>query len=626
MGRKIADRYEIINTVGEGGMADVYLAQDNRLNRRVALKILKTNLIDDQESLQRFRKEAISSASLNHPNIVQVYDSGDEVTIDDDGKAHHEPYIVMELVAGKTLKDLLLEYNQLSVNNSLSIVKGILNALAYSHSQGIVHRDIKPANIMITNDGTIKVMDFGIARAINSNTSNSITKTSAVVGTASYFSPEQAQGFGADNRSDLYSVGCVFYEMLTGRQPFSGENAVAVATMHVTKDIPLPSSIDSNIPTYIDNIVKKAMAKDPNERYQSANDFIAGLDDNSNNDNPTEVLQATAINEKLELTSTKDDLEPIVIEDDEELKKAKKKKLIIIFSIIGGAILLLIILGLIIFGGGNNSNDDMNATIPVVVPTTPKETACAPIEAAGFKCTILEQPSDSIPVGQLISETPAGDSQALKGTEVTLIYSSGINESEVPDVTGLSQAEARSKLIEAGFTVGDIKEADDSKLDKDLVVKTYPKKFAKVPKGQEITIYLSSGNVTLPDFSGLTKAAASATLTKLGLSIEYETEPSSSKEGIVLSQNPGASSVPQGSTVTLIISASDKVTVPTVVGRDEATARALLEKLGFTVESQDENSSNYGTGKVIRTNPTPGKTVTKGSKITLYISAGAPVT
>ena len=276
MGRRLAGRYEIRSLIGRGGMAEVHLGFDTRLSRIVAIKMLRSDLARDSVFQARFRREAQSAASLNHPNIVAVYDTGEEMVLGPDGRGISVPYIVMEYVEGHTVKDLLSDGTPVPINEAVSIVSGVLSALEYSHSQHLVHRDIKPGNIMLTADGKVKVMDFGIARAL-SDSQATMTQTNAVVGTAQYLSPEQARGEQVDARSDLYSTGVVLFELLTGRPPFTGDSAVAVAYQHVQQLAPTPSAITPDVPEPLDRVVLKALAKNREDRYSSAGSMLADL-------------------------------------------------------------------------------------------------------------------------------------------------------------------------------------------------------------------------------------------------------------------------------------------------------------------------------------------------------------
>ena len=274
--RRLGDRYELGDTLGRGGMAEVFEGQDLRLNRRVAVKVLRPDLARDPSFQSRFRREAQSAASLNDPNIVAVYDTGEDV-LDGGGEHVMVPYIVMEYVDGHTLRELMSSGRRLLPERSLEIMAGVLSALDYSHAHGIIHRDIKPGNVMLTRSGDVKVMDFGIARAV-ADAQATMTQGNAVMGTAQYLSPEQARGEVVDARSDLYSAGCLFYELLTGRPPFQGESAVSVAYQHVSETPVPPSQVDPAVPPALDPLVLKSLAKDPADRYQSANEFKADVE------------------------------------------------------------------------------------------------------------------------------------------------------------------------------------------------------------------------------------------------------------------------------------------------------------------------------------------------------------
>ena len=489
--RRLAGRYEVRSLIGRGGMAEVHLGFDTRLSRVVAIKMLRRDLAQDSIFQARFRREAQSAASLNHPNIVAVYDTGEEIIEDAVGRSIAVPYIVMEYVEGHTVKDLISDGTAVPINEAVEIVSGVLSALDYSHANHLVHRDIKPGNIMLTSDGKIKVMDFGIARALTDSQAT-MTQTNAVVGTAQYLSPEQARGETVDARSDLYSTGVVLFELLTGRPPFKGDSAVAVAYQHVEQIPPTPSSILSDIPDSLDRVVLKALAKNREDRYPTAAAMLSDLQRVSRGLDvaappadswATEVLptagrvgaqtaatmpmsavaphgggQATAA------TSTA--LPPVAERADaaEEASKARKRRTAIIASVV---VIALLLIGGSVWALTRRAAAPETVAVPTVVGLS-QANAKAQIEAAGFVWELNPEKvaSDSVEEGSVASTDPAGGTQAEKGSTVRVTISSGPDSVVLPDnLVGMTPEDAR-KAIE---TLGLKWELDSSKVASDTV-------------------------------------------------------------------------------------------------------------------------------------------------------------
>ena len=457
--RLLGGRYELDGVVGRGGMAEVYRARDIRLDRIVAIKTLRTDLARDQIFQARFRREAQSAASLNHPSIVAVYDTGEDMAT-----GVPVPYIVMEYVDGRTVRDLLQEGHRLLPERSLEIIDGVLRALDYSHQAGIVHRDIKPGNVMVTRNGDVKVMDFGIARAM-SDAQATMTQTAQVIGTAQYLSPEQARGERVDSRSDLYSTGCLLYELLCGRPPFTGDSPVAIAYQHVRENPVPPSRVDPDVPAWADAIVLKAMAKAPADRYQTAADMRADLQRAASGmpvaaAPPTRFdmyPQTQRMGTGTMMAGPTSQIPPV-----EEYDYAGRDYdyagrggagggtnrrwipwvigLVLVIAVVGGVAYYLLA------GGGK-----MYA-VPLVNGET-VATAQAQIKAAHLRSTVVNQPNSSINQGLVIRSSPPEGNNVPADTLVTLYVSSGPGKVSVPNVEGKQESAAATQLQSAGFTV-----------------------------------------------------------------------------------------------------------------------------------------------------------------------------
>jgi serine/threonine-protein kinase len=505
-------RYKLGEMIGTGGMADVYVAEDTRLARQVAVKVLRSDLARDPSFVARFRKEAFAAAGLNHPGIVAVYDSGEEPA----------PYIVMELVSGQTLRDLIHKGERVPLKRALEIGEGILAALEYSHERGIVHRDIKPANIMITNHGDVKVMDFGIARAL-ADLGATLTSTWNIVGTAQYLSPEQALGEVADLRSDIYSTGCLLYEVLTGKPPFTGDTPVSIAYQHVSGVLVTPSKVQPDLPEGVDVLLAVALAKKPEDRYQSAGLMF---DD----------LLKIGTGQALTTTIPK-------------VKFSRRKILI---------------------------------------------TALSSVVAVGL-----------IGAGLLVTR-PAGNSN---------------NMSQIPNVVGLTQADAQALLKDYVVTV---QRAHDARIPLDRVASQIPLATTRAQKGSGVVLTISDGpgDAVIPaDLVGMSLIDARAALSAVGLLVSRtEALPSDEPLGTVLKSTPEpGSTITAGSGVVLQI-ASGQVVVPVLIGVDAIQARTLLVQAGFLVNTIDAYDANQPIGIVIRQAPDAGTTQTIGKSVTITIN------
>lgn len=503
-------RYEIRSLIGRGGMAEVHQAYDTLLSRVVAIKMLRIDLAKDTVFLTRFRREALASASLNHENIVQVYDTGEQVVTAPDGTEVHVPYIVMELVEGHTVHQLLTDGQPVPINEAVEIMSGVLNALEYSHKRGLVHRDIKPGNVMLTNSGKIKVMDFGIARALE-DSGQTMTSTDAVVGTAQYLSPEQARGETVDTRSDLYSCGCMLFELLTGRAPFKGDSAVSVAYQHVAEMPPLPSAIAADISPELDRMVMKSLAKRPEERYQDAasmrSDMVRAAAGAAISAPMLPPLPVTTPTEGIAAPHTSyapAQWSQVLGEDpdneDEEKEIAqKKKKRKTIWAVVMGILAAIALIAVVWWLITSNKNQEPEqVAIPENIIGMSAIEAQRSLEDLGL---VMEQgqaiASDTVDKGKVAATDPKPGSLVDIGSTVTIQLSSGAAEITVPDVSGQTQEAARKTLEDAGLQVGSVKYEDDSKVAADRVIRTTPEAGSSATKDDEIILVLSSGYVSI---------------------------------------------------------------------------------------------------------------------------------
>ena len=526
----LGGRYELGELLGHGGMADVRKATDLRLGRTVAVKMLRTDLARDATFQARFRREAQSAASLNAPSVVAVYDTGE-----DELEGVRVPYIVMEYVEGQTLRELLRQGERLMPNRALEIAAGVLGALEYSHRQGIVHRDIKPANVMLAADGDVKVMDFGIARAV-ADSGATMTQTANVLGTAQYLSPEQARGETVDARSDVYSTGCLLYELLTGRPPFQGESPVAVAYQHVRENPLPPSTLNPDIGPEADAIVMKALAKNPDNRYQSAAEMRADIN---------RALQGATVAAPPVMAEPPTQALTAIAAPEEEAKSRKGTY----WALAIGVILALAVLGAgawALLGGDTNT-----VVVPNVVGDKLSE-AQQTLEDAKFQVEVETQPSDA-KKNTVLTQDPLADTEAEEGSTVTLVVSAGPEQVEVPDVVGLAQQVAIEQVQEAGFRVDTEPVNEDAAAG--TVVRTDPAGGTLQDAGTTVILFVSTGEVQVPNVVGKSEATATATLEAAGFTVTPVTEETDSKPaGTVLDQSPDGGTLARlGTTVVITV-------------------------------------------------------------------------
>ncbi|AAZ57099.1 Stk1 family PASTA domain-containing Ser/Thr kinase [Thermobifida fusca] len=548
--RLLGGRYQLEAPVGRGGMAEVFRARDLRLDRLVAVKTLRSDLARDPTFQARFRREAQSAASLNHPSIIAVYDTGEDVI---DGVPI--PYIVMEYVDGRTLKELLEDNRRLLPERTLEITDGILRALAAAHARGIVHRDIKPANVMLTRQAEVKVMDFGIARAMN-DAQATMTQTSQVIGTAQYLSPEQARGERVDVRSDIYSTGCVLYELLTGRPPFVGDSPVSIAYQHVREEPIPPTELDPEIPEWIEAIVLRAMAKDREQRYQTAEEMRADIQrglQGMPTAASTMALSAANDGATTALPPTRDDGYDDYDDypyDDEDRRRGSGNK--VLWVLLGTAVLAAAaFLGWLLFNPGTD-----NITIPNVAGMSVEE-ATETLQEKGFEnIEVADEPtpSNEIEEGKVVGTDPEIGETVPPDTEITILISGGPEMIEMPDLVGMSQADALGEINRAGLARGEIthQESDEPQ---GTVLSTDPKAGTEVEPGTKVNLVVAkaSTKVEVPSLAGMNEDQARERLAELGLTLEAQTqETSDATPGTAIAQSPQAGTkVERGTTVTV---------------------------------------------------------------------------
>lgn len=582
--RKLSDRYELGDTLGFGGMSEVHRGLDARLGRDVAVKVLRADLARDPSFYLRFRREAQNAAALNHPAIVAVYDTGEADT--DEGPL---PYIVMEYVDGETLRDIVRSEGPLSARRAMEIMGDVCAALDFSHRNGIIHRDVKPANIMINRAGSVKVMDFGIARAIADGAST-MTQTAAVIGTAQYLSPEQARGEHVDARSDVYAAGCVLYELLTGEPPFTGDSPVAVAYQHVREDPRPPSTVHPDVPTALDSIVLKAMSKNPANRYQSAgdmrNDLVRVLGGNrptapsvmTDADRDTILGPTVALSGASRRARDQDDLR-LSDRDEDAGTSGRRKGIIVAISLF--AVALLAVVGVFLFA---YNSAPVKTQIPEV-RNQPVAVAETVLDRAGFTSRRELAPSTTVTKDSVIDSTPAVGTPETPNTVVTLRVSTGPPQATVPQLKGLTLGAATADLTKAGFNVAPNPTRAVSTAELlDKVVDSTPRSGAQTDANGTVSLVLGSGpqQVPVPQVVGLDAASAQGNLKQLQFASVVENADSSAPRGKVIAQDPEAgATAAQGSPVTLTVSRANRVLMPNLVGVTRAAAQAALEAAGW---------------------------------------------
>ncbi len=654
-GTVIDGRYEVLSRIGTGGMADVYLARDQLLGRHVAVKLLHHRFAEDQEFVERFRREASSAAGLSHPNVVAIFDRGEW-----DGTY----YIAMEYLPGRSLKAVVREQGPLDPAAAIDIVIQILQAARFAHRRGVIHRDLKPHNVILDEEGRAKVTDFGIARAGASD----MTLTGSIMGTAQYLSPEQAQGHAVSAASDIYAVGIVLYELLTGTVPFDGETAVTIALKQVSAVPQAPSAVVSHtpalppggasshppdatatgtpafaparaaIPPELDAVVLRALAKDPAERFADADEFIAALQHvrrglpgagehppvapEAGRHAPAALAVSGGNGPVAPATATALLLAPVADthadEDPEEARRRRRRR----WWIAGAVLLALAVAGValtLLLPGTKRQ-----VTVPNVVGRS-AALAATELKAADLVPVTSQAPSLAVATGAVISVSPAAGSVVQRGARVSLVVSTGPASVGVPDVRGLSSAQAEHKLQQAGFKPN-VQNRSSASVASGKVISTEPSQGVSLSQGSPVTVLVSSGpqQVEVPEVVGQSEAEARASLRAAGLhagTVTKREEPGG-VAGTVLSQSPSAGgSVRSGEAVSLVVAkASQEVAVPRVVGKKQERAEGELIGAGFAVKSTTRTVTNEAeVGLVLKQTPAGGANAKQGATIKLTV-------
>ncbi|HYJ49756.1 MAG TPA: Stk1 family PASTA domain-containing Ser/Thr kinase [Microbacterium sp.] len=512
--RVLSGRYRVDELIGRGGMATVYRGYDVTLGRQVAVKLLNRDLAGDNAFRTRFRMEAQAASRMAHPTIVRVFDAGEDTETSPDGIVRPVPYIVMELVHGALLKDVIAA-GPVPLGDAVRYVDGILEALEYSHRAGVVHRDIKPGNVMVTDAGQVKVMDFGIARAV-SDSSSTVAETTSILGTAAYFSPEQAKGEPVDARADVYSSGVVLYELLTGRPPFRGESPVAVAYQHVSEAPVAPSEVMETVPRSLDTVVLRALAKDPFQRYQDAGAFREALDATVGGKVPSKRAVG-ALTSELYGPDPKQAAETArslrQLSTDTTMKRTQAGPPVV-WIWAGVAILAVLLISVLFWVMSIRPGGDVPTTARIVPDVTGMTYERASVEIGGADLVSfrVDEPNADVAVGNVIRTDPQPGASVSPGQEVRVYVSTGQETTTVPALEGLGQDAATAALGAAGLTLGSVTPRNDPALGGGTIISTDPAAGSTVAVGATINVVAATGRVVLNDVTGYTIEAATREL------------------------------------------------------------------------------------------------------------------
>jgi beta-lactam-binding protein with PASTA domain/tRNA A-37 threonylcarbamoyl transferase component Bud32 len=633
-GTVVDGRYSILSRIGSGGMADVYCAQDLQLGRKVALKLLYRRFAEDEQFVERFKREASAAAGLQHPNVVGVYDRGEF-----DGTY----YIAMEYLEGRSLKQIVQDEGPLAPERAIDMVVQILRAARFAHQRGVIHRDIKPHNVIVDDEGRVKVTDFGIARAGASD----MTETGSIMGTAQYLSPEQAQGHAVSAQSDLYAIGIVLYELLTGRVPFDGDSPVTIALKQVSELPVPPSAYNAAIPPELDALVLRALEKDPARRFADAEEMTAALEElrarlvaipagqstaafGAVGGPPDDPTGPTALAGGVVPPPPVEDggalagiypAEPLPPEPEEDRRRRRR-----LMAILAAVALLMIGGGLLAYFLTRGETRPVPNVVGTQLPA-----ASTVLRNAGFAVQVDRVTNDA-PRDRVLREDPQPGSKVDVGSSVNLTVSDGPGQATVPDVTNLPAGPARRAIEQAGFQVTIQRETSDT-IDKGRATRTSPPGGSLAERKSDVTLFLSSGpaQVTVPDVVGQSESSATSELSSAGLRTDITEEESTDQPaGNVLRQDPPAGAkVAKGDTVSLVVAkAPPQVTVPDVTGQDQAAAQQQLGTAGFNVSTQDRPVTDPSQdGKVVAQRPSPGTRADKGSTVTIVVGrATTPTT
>ena len=639
IGKKFNGRYLILGNIGSGGMANVFLARDLILDREVAIKVLRYDFLNDQSAIRRFQREMLASTELVHPNIVTVYDAGQE------GETQ---FLVMEYVKGMDLKRYIQTQYPIPYGRIVDIMQQILSAVALAHQHRIIHRDLKPQNILIDESGTVKITDFGIAVALSET---SITQTNSMLGSVHYLSPEQARGSMATNQSDIYAIGIILYEMLTGKVPFDGESAVTIALKHFQEEIPSVRLYDRHVPQSLENVVLKATAKDPIDRYQSAEemsaDLATALDPSRLNEpawHPANHVEETKVLPNLtEQMPTVAPVEEIVTKPEKEAEekpvpskkkandqKPKSKKKLLFLGIAAVLVIGIATIAFSVLGGGKNE-----ISVPDVSNLS-ESAARSKLQEAGLKAAgqTEEITSDKIPEGKVVKTNPEAKAIVQKGREVVLYISTGGRKIKMKDYTDMEYKEAVEALVKLDFKESKIKKKEEysDTVEKGKIISQTPEANSEVtPDKTSVKFVVSKGAkpIKISDYVGMTINEALLDLANNGINESQvkQTQQESDKEaGTILSQTPSAgSSVTPGNTMInfVVSSGPNEVSVPDFTGMSKSEVQSAAKEAGLTVNFEEDYDTQVPAGQVIRSNPSAGEKVKKNSSVTVTLSKGS---
>ena len=618
IGRVLDGRYLVLSHLADGGMATVYIALDQRLDRQVALKVMRADLAKDESFVERFRREARSAAKLSHPNVVAVYDQGE-----DDGHV----FLAMELVPGLTLRQVMHSEGPLTPRAALDIMDPMLQALGAAHSAGLIHRDVKPENVILRDDGTVKVADFGLARAIATTTTTAQTGT--LLGTVAYLSPEQVERGVADARSDVYAAGLLLFEMLAGSKAYIGDSAIHVAYQHVHNEVPLPSSRVDTVPAALDRLVARASARDPDSRPRDANELLVemrharqSLSPDGLNQPPGPALGAAA-NPTIALSRTSLVPQAMVSGDGVGTGSAERRHRPGIGSWGGrswaliAAVLVLATATFFFFTAGPGGR----TTVPQVVGSSVLAAQKA-LAAAHLDAKVVRAFDENAKAGVVLAGDPLAGRQVGRGSIVTLTVSKGPERYDVPQLVGRTQTDAEQRVVEALLSVGPVSKAFSETVPQGQVISTSPAASTPVKRASPVALVISQGRqpIQFADWTGqpADKAAAAMTAAKLKVDSTKQDFNDTVPKGYVISQTPATGTLFAGDLVTLVISRGPQlVPVPGVIGEQEQAAKAILEGLGFKVKVERAFGGFFGTVR-FQSVP-PGSTAPKGSTITLTV-------
>ncbi len=627
VGATVDGRYKVLSQLARGGMATVYQATDLRLDRVVALKVMHPHLAHDQAFVGRFQREAKAAARLTHGHVVAVYDQGD-----DNGLV----YLAMEYVPGRTLRDVLREYGPLSPEQALVLLDPVLEALAAAHAAGFVHRDIKPENVLISNDGAVKVADFGLARALE--TSDLSVTQGMIIGTVAYLSPEQVEHGDADGRSDVYAAGILLFEMVTGQVPHTGDNPLTVAYRHVNSDVPPPSSVRAGIPAEVDALVVTSTRRDPTIRYQSAFDFLADVRRvqstlpaprpfvDSRDTLVVDATMAARLSSQSGTAASRRDAPasqaaaapPAAPHDDAPPVRYRHSKAPWII-----AILILAVLGAAFAGWYLGAGPGKTVTVPGGIAGQTVEQAQQALAGTELTLSVAEEQfSETVPAAAIISSDPASGDTVKADATVSVVVSKGPERYDVPAVKGMSQADAESAITAGNLAIGTVSQAFDDKVDAGSVVASSPKPGASVKPGTPVDLVISKGPapVPVPDVVGRKVAAAKAALSTVGLKSQVTEKYSESvKDGDVISVKPKPGTVvDSGSRVSLVVSKGPPpVTVPDLIDMPRDQAVSTLQNLGLLANVVQGAATPLD--RVYSQDPRAGSSLPRGSVVTIRI-------